>query len=543
MNAFFTLLHSDFLFAKRWIQSQPLSRGIILFGFLLVFGAVAIVLFYFSRVFFQNLQTFQVYGLLTVEYLLHAALIMVGWFTIWSAFAATATTVLTQSKERDFLLTQPISQQKIMGWLSFKTLLLNIVLFVILFLPVLLAYAAIFSSLNLISFIIVSVFVVSVVVLFSHSIGSFLGFLSAFVLQGKSYLPFLGIVLLFFLSAFSLLQVIFPRGLMRLYRAEPEEFLAIYNSLPLSSTLLPTKWLTSSFTHGFDAASIGAGFLALLVALLLYFLIRKDLVIIFQKMKEREIRSTATSRLTYAASNTFLQSRRPLLFKDWLSLRRTPSEAGYGIFLLFLLTFFLVFFYQAVQFQPDQEVNVSTLLFIFVWFMFFSTAYLLRLVFPLMAKEGETRWYLFTIPKKRTDIVNNKILLSHVLLIPHFILSVVLWILIPLPMSITLAVIVISIITLFLLTAVTIFFGFFAPEYDYAQEPEKTSTSTSGLAALLLSALTTGGGTWLVYQTVVGQLPQQSLALLAVVVIGVLTIWYSVFAKSIISRKDLYQSH
>lgn len=498
MNAFITLIHVDFVLAKRWFRSQSLSKLVVLLGFFVVFLGVAFLIFTFTKVFFQNLLTYQSFGELTIAYLLHASLILVGWFTIWSALASSLTTLLARSREREFLLTQPISPGQFLLWFSFKTFILTMLLFIMLFSPVLIAFYTVVFSGSFFSFTIASIVIIGIVVLIAHSVGTFIGIKSVSFLPGRGILALVGGIVIFFASAILLLQTIFPRTLTTLYKAEPEDFSRLYQSLPLSQDILPTKWLTTSLINGLDSRVIILAICALILASSIYFYLRSSVVDVLQKVRERTLITAATvHRKRYASATSFLKSKNALFLKEWYSLYRSPSEIGYAIFLFLLFIFFIALFYQVTLVQDSYTLRLSTLLFMYIWFVFFVTAYLLRLVFPLMAREGRSIWYLFTLPKAFEDFVRTKVFFSYMLILPHMLLIISLWLLLPLSWEVTIASICISLTTLVSLVVITIVFGFTSPQFDLADEPEKTTTSTRGIAALLTSVIIGSCGTYL----------------------------------------------
>ena len=204
--------------------------------------------------------------------------------------------------------------------------------------------------------------------------------------------------------------------------------------------------------------------------------------------------------ITLAGYNKFTQTNIPLVFKDWLSIIRNPSETGYAIFLGSMAVFFFLFLYLGIGHRLTNETwQLQLTVFSFAWILFFATAFFLRFLFPLIAREGKSAWYLFTMPITRNRILFSKILLSILLSIPVMIFAGLIWYLLPFAIGINSYLTYISMVVIFTLAISQILLGAILPNFSQSN-PEKISTSGMGLVTLLVSGfIATLAAKWIGY--------------------------------------------
>lgn len=487
MNNVGTLIGTDLIAIRRWFSTQRTSKLIVLLAFGIVFAGVAIGLFIFSKLFFQDFASNGRFGLLTAGYMIHAVIVMVAYLAIASSLASTFTFLLTPNKQIDFLVCLPLKPRIFILWVFIKSIILNFVLLLMLLSPVILAFQITFQNQITFSLLVRVCITLLALVLATTSVAEIIGYYSAPFIEEKGFIAaILGIVLFFALAAL-VLRLIFPQSLFILHDASPNEFFALYNRLPLVSPLLPTSWLTTTIVSGFSIQTLLAILFALLLSYLAQNLLSHRFLGLFQALKIQPHREGS-----YKSGSTlalpFFTLRQPFIYKDWLSVIRLPSEVRYGLFLLFMALFFFLLISYANRFEQSEfKLGLELVLFSFSWLLFFTTSYLLRLVFPLMAREIEAAWYLFTLPISRIRILRSKVLFGMILTLPHILLGISIWFLFPFFEKWRTVLIINSIIAVVILTLVHGLMGAISPNFDLGRDPEKVSTGSMGILTLLVS--------------------------------------------------------
>lgn len=510
----------DILSIIHWYRTQTISKILVLLGFGLVFVILATGIFFYSLLFFKNLARYEMYGFLTATYMIHAGVLILFWLSVGSSIASYTTHLFIPSNKNDYLLTLPVKPSKLVWWFFIRSFFLNTILISFIILPVLLSFGIAFFSSTLFIFFLGALALILLLVLSSNSIGGLISYLIAPHLKGKGINAVFLFLLIFIAIAILLAKLIFPQELTLLNHAEANEFLKIYNRLPLSNTFLPTYWLVQLMTFGGQnylfailAFTLGVVLFSLdfqsrrYISLCQLLKVHKNILSIYKKYADRYLALT----------------KLPIFYKDWLSIIRSPQEIGYGVFLLSLAFFFFLILSRAGNFgDMDKKANVDFVIFSFVWLLFFTTCYLLRLVFPLMAREGKSFWFMFTLPISINRIVWPKILLGLVLVIPHIFISIFMWFVLPFNKNIGMQALISAFSVLFL-SLVNGFLGTIAPNFPQGSDPEKVSTSTMGIATLIVSIIITAVLSFTIYQFLNGVWPA-NLAIMITLGIGILII-------------------
>lgn len=488
MSILLALLWADSLNMRRWFATKTISRLIVSLLFLIVFSGVAIGLFGASWAFFTNLASFELYGQLTASYVIHAALIIVLWLAISSSVVAAGGMILSLNPSLSLLLTLPIQQRVITHWVFLKTVLANLTLMLFVFLPIIIAYSQAFNLFTF-GFLFSAAIIISCIVILSASIGIPVALLLVHWLRGKEYIGGLAGLAVFFFGMVSLLKLIFPPGMSALHRVAGDAFLRQFDSLPLNHHLLPTYWFAQTLTTGFQAPVIISLIgVALVTWLSLQLQTRRFVPTV---LAEQSRPNTAQPAPIWRM--ILFKTKHPFVIKDLLSLSRTPSELGYGIFLITIAGFFFLFLSLATKgafLRPDWQVQLVR--FSFGWLLFFTTALALRFVFPLMAREGKSAWYIFSLPISRTAILTAKFKVTLLISLPIYVLTIIVWWWLPFVTSHRLIMVCLSLITALCLISWHVLLGAIQPNFKQGGDVDKLSTSSMGLLTVLLSALGVG---------------------------------------------------
>ncbi|MDO8657508.1 MAG: hypothetical protein Q7K55_02110 [Candidatus Levybacteria bacterium] len=506
MRQFFYLFAADLYAIKGWFSKQTFSRIFVLLGFLIVFSFVSYGLYFFSFNFFNMLGLYRMYGFLTATYLLHASIIMLLFLIFAASLASNLAFLLNRNRQMDYLLSLPIPSVSIVTWLFIRSSFLNLILLFIVFFPICFAFARVFLESQIFFFIFRFTFVLVSLVVITNAASSIFGQIAALKVKGKGILYAIFSVLIFILAGIFILKVIFPKQLFMFHRAEAEQFLSIYYSLPLSNHFLPTYWFTNYISDSNFLYGLYTAFLTISFALFSIYFQSKRFLCLTQSLKiHAEILS---SKKIKSLDKKISKTKWPIMYKDFLSIIRLPSEAGYGFFLIAIGVFFFSLFSIANNVRIEKDMwQKQFIIFSFIWLLFFTTSYLLRLVFPLMAREGKNAWYIFSLPLKRDKILFSKITLGLIFSLPFIVLSVLVWILLPFGSGHIIELSIISIYSVFILALTQGSLGAIFPNFSMSESPEKISTSMMGIASLFVSIFITAVNSFVIYKLIDGTMP------------------------------------
>lgn len=487
MDTVLALWWADFLGARRWFAARSVSRLIVVVLFFLLFGGIAYGLYTIGGIFFRDLASFGTYGELTAAYIIHAAIVVILWLAVVSSMVAGIGMLVSSSPTMSYLLSLPVGKKRLAVWMFLKTVSANVFIMFVAFIPIMLAYAGAFGTLDG-PFVARVALVLALVTYLSTGLGMLLALPLVRLIRGREYQTAVIGFLLFFLSMAALLRFVFPPSLSRLYEATLTEFHQIFSALPLNAPNIPTAWLAQTVLAG-DAASMAFSLLmtAAVVAVSLWAQATYSVPVLLYLRSRPFFMAVSGQR-----RQQILNAKDPLLVKDLLSVFRQPSESGYGMFLISVAVFFFAALGYGLQGELRQEAWKSQLtVFSFVWLMFFATALLLRFVFPLMAREGKSAWFLFGLPVPRRSILHAKLTFAAYAsgLLSVFAVAVLYFL--PFTAGFRLQLLSYSVAVMLLLSVVHACLGAIAPNFAMGDEPEKVSTSGMGLLTLLVSILVT----------------------------------------------------
>ena len=490
MGTITPLLWADLIGFRRWFSSQSVSKFVVFAAFVVVFGGVAWVLYGISSIFFRALAGFEEYGIITASYLIHASVLVVLWLAIGSSIASSVGLLLSPSRNLAYLVALPVRSSRITSWLFLKSAVASTALMAVVFVPIMSAYARAFDVASF-GFIVRILFVLFVIIIISGSIGSLVAYLTAARMKGREYVWAIIGISLFFAVMIALLRFIFPPTLARLSDVTAEEFSGVYASLPLVKYWLPTVWFLETVIVGFGSHSIMA-FIAAVVCVGLSLRYQSEqLLLRFQSARAQPYRDAAVSPVS---AERLKRVKFPFLYKDWLSISRMPSETGYALFLTSIAVFFFAFLSFGVSWQlRAASWQTELTVFSFAWIMFFATAYLLRIAFPLMAREGIASWFIFALPVVRSRLLWSKIALAVFLSVPIMVFSVVVWQILPFTVGNRMLLSAVTLVGIVSLAVSLVLIGAIAPNFREGNDPEKVSTSGMGLVALAVASLLTAG--------------------------------------------------
>jgi hypothetical protein len=479
------LLWADRIAATRWFTTKSVSRFIVVLLFFCVFGAVAFGVYAMSNAFFRSLMSYEQFGQMTAGYIIHAAIIIVLWLALGSSVASVTGLLLSSSPSFSYLLALPVSARTLNVWLFTKAVVANFLLMAFAFIPIAVAYGNAFGVLSLL-FLVRILLILLCIVFISSAVGMVAGLISVVWLRGREYPAAAAGITVFFSVMVGLLRLIFPPSLSKLYDAPASMFLPLFNSLPLNNPLLPTAWMSGTITGDFSLTTLLVLVLTTIVVLVCLEFQRTRLVPTLLRVRS----SNHAGRVSQTGFRVLGNTQDPLVLKDWFSIIRLPSETGYGLFLGSVAIFFFLMLSFGIRHELRQGTWVVQLsVFSFAWISFFATAFFLRFLFPLVAREGKSAWYIFTLPIPRSRILFAKILLSIFFSIPVMVFAGLVWYLLPFAGDTRNQLIGVSMVFILILAISHVLFGAVLPNFSQGNDPEKVSTSGMGLLVLLVSGL------------------------------------------------------
>ncbi len=458
MSAFLAILNLDLYAGRDWFKRQTVSKLIVAGLYLTVLLGVAFGIYFWSNSFFKYLFTYESFGAETALYVLRAAVLTLTWIGILSSLISTLSFLLTSDKHTDLLLTMPISDFLISLRSTIRSLFVNLTLLLVSIFPLLLAYFHSVSS---------AVGILVLVLFFSQFAGSLLGYLLSLFLSIKHgwYFGaiFGGLIILF---TWYIFRQVFPPELKLLSDIPADKYSSLFNSLPLMAGI----WSSNQF---------GVLLVVFTVFLVLFSLTLQKILFIpsWQSAKIHLSSIKKTPAINYKSVS--------LITKDYLSIMRSPKDILYLLFLLSMMVAFFSLFSRGylVNNIPDK-FRVDALSFSFGWLVFFSGTYLIRLIYPLMINEGQSRWWYFTLPSFPRDLLSSKISVSLIFSLPLLFIALLEWNLLPFAFSRPFL-ISFSIFSLAFLAVYFPLIGAISPEFRLAYQPENASTSFTGLIAIV----------------------------------------------------------
>lgn len=500
MTFLLSLLHLDYLSLRAYFRRATLTKLAVITGFLVVLIGIYLTILALCLTFFYGLSFYEEFGQLTVGYIFNTALVVLFWLAIGSSLITFLGQTTKPSPVLNKLLTWGVPVKILAIWTQIKNLFVSMALIFLFVSPVQFAYNYIFSQ-QIILANQIKVFILSLALAgLSQAVAILLGvYLSPVLVRINRWLVFGLGSLGFVVGAGMLISLLLPSSLRRLYYSQPDEFMLLYNQLPLNSALTPSKILADNLIHGISLT----GTILVLVcftafASSLWWLSRRFTCLI------QQMQIQSRSKLTNSLLTLDKKSSLPLVRLWLISIIRDARELGYVVFFTLLVA---VFYGLLSQSQLVREFELQWLpqlvLVSLVWILFISTAYSLRLVYPLAARMKKFAWMLAVQPASRNEQLFSLLLTAWILSLPLMLINLIVWISLPLSLTWTITGLFVSLILIDTLVLLSLFLGAIQPDFEHADQPELTSTSATGLVCLSWSLILVGVSSWLMYLSIV----------------------------------------
>lgn len=470
MRSLFSLWQSDRKAVVSWIRQHTVAKVFVIVCFTLLGLGVSLFIYAYFSIFFRSMVLYEIFGVLTAQYIVNASMMVVTWLGIMSAVFASLVIWNRNDRKMQYLNTLPVPVWVIFVYTFLPTLVTSGILLLLTGGPVVFAFNQVFGQFPWVAALVE-------VTLFSQAIGTLLalGLLKAFLRFGQKtgWLSLVGFVAL----SVVLVKLLFPDALRALYFSTPENFFEIFRGLPLVKLA------------GINLPWVGGLSGSLIILILSWWWQSRNWVSLRNSLQSRPQQNTQNT-LQEMKWLGIIRKRMPLVYKDLLSVLRVRTESAYGVFLLGMVIFFFVVLKLARSSRPfDRVEEIDLVLFSLAWLWFFATAYWLRLVFPLTAREGQVRWWYLTLPIKRSEFLVNKIMTGLLFSLPLLILVAFLGVFWPFGMGREL--VWFSLIAFVPMTVLSVCLGTIKPNFAESQSAEKISTSGMGLVNLGINGILT----------------------------------------------------
>ncbi len=487
-STFKTLYLCDLREIKSYFSSQTLSKLAIFLAFILVFTGLEFLTYQIGRQYLYIVRSSRDYAFVTADYILRAIVLLLFWLGIGSSTISTISFLLNKNINLSYLVSLPLNILELVAWRLSKTIFLNTILLSVVLFPVLLVFERGFFREFGFWFYLSTFSLLFSLSTLTSAIGGILGSVLVRINSKPNFIISLLGMGIFIAILVLLFNFIFPTSLYRLAQASPEEFSRIYSSLPLSNKWIPTNWLSGLFT--FRSQFYWLTSQVLIYTLLVFYLKFQEKYFLNTYLKISSKPLSQPSIYTHPIPFKKLSPGNSLIVKDFYQIIRSPGEASYALFIYFLVILFFSLFSKArIETEmPSNWINMF-ITFAFGGLMFFTNTFLLRMAFPAMAREGESRWYLLTLPLPRQIFWWSKLIFVVLMGVPFLLMTLFLW---PslgfvnhqdyLPLTF------LSFFLVFIISLSQGFLGLIRPNFQESNSAEKISTSLMGIVTLIITS-------------------------------------------------------
>jgi len=484
MIKLFTLLLADFKQTNLWFKKHKFAKLTVFLTSLLILVGLINILFWGSYSYFWSIKFFEPYGKLTAGYVLHSGLIITTWFVFISSFIHIFQSIIKPSQEILYLLKQPIEPYILSIWVTFRNWFINSILMLIFWLPVSFAYNYVFRSFSNLGLVFTTILITLLITAVIQVISTLITLMITPLVKSHGNLLANGGIVGFILTTWGIISLVYPSSMRELLRIEIDRFNEIFFNLPLNR-----GWVISGrIIKYFETGNLNQLFLPLSISLLIIFIGAIINSLLITKSWQRVLaKDHSKNPHTIPASWWY---RYPHQLKEILILIRDNSEKNALFFFTGLLAFFFFFLQRSVKINLELNNNIESLTaFSLGAILFISTAFLLRIVFPLLSREGKSAWYLLRESKTNLDVYKIKANFAKILISLLFVLVNISWLLMPLPLEIKQSLIIYSTIGVILLGWLNLGMGLMVTEWEKGDAPDQISTSGIGIITLLFSLI------------------------------------------------------
>lgn len=490
MKKLLVLLLLDVCRLRNWFKTHSGIKIIVFFGFFLVVLFIIAIEYLLASNFFLLSSAYEQFGKAVADYSLNSAFLVLFIFGTVSSIGS-ASGALYKPNFLKFLMSSPLEPEIIfLSRLLFSFFGTLVLLFTFLA-PPLYAYYQNFPSSP--DYFLRSLLVIFILAVSSHNLGSILSLLLTKKFKKISGPALLSLFSFALFGSFALLKFLFPPEFFRLHQAADwQEFSANLGKLPLLSTLLPTNWLTKTITSSWSAVTVYALLSAFGIAVLTYLLGKawyqsswmqaQETRFIAGKPVSKNLPSVPLLRLSY--------NQVGLTLNELIGILRTSSDLFYLAFLFSLTVVLLILVKNIPRLLSINPENIPFLIsFSFAGLCYLFMTLSLRIIYPSMAKEKKTAWYLFSLPLHRLQILRSKMTFALLISFPAILMGIIAALLVKTTLAVTFTFCFLFSLTTIVISLSQLFFGVISPNFSESDNPDASGTSGSGMAAIVFSLL------------------------------------------------------
>ncbi|HWS48585.1 MAG TPA: hypothetical protein VN174_00860 [Candidatus Methanoperedens sp.] len=490
MNITKALLVRERQRSLNWLKDNTATKLFVIFAFFLVILGIIFAEYKITSIYLSFINNYPPFGPAIALYSLKVAVFMLFIFAIISSTVISLST-LYQSPSLTHLFTLPISPTSIYkskfipGWISSLFVLLLIF-------PLFYIYNKyIFKSGSFFIVVSLGLIILSTV---SQALGTIISTTITFLFGKINRKKQLFVFISMFAAFAFLIKLLFPSGLYKLYDSTNySSFQNQLDSFPLMGKLLPTNWLVDALGGNFNLFSL---FVTLVTVVALLVLVREiGNKYYLSAWRHAQNQSFLASNNSPQKVKSFfpkiLDSKNiyyPLIINDVLSLLRSSKEVNYTVFLGSMLLILVLSIKNLVILKDTTQ----GLLFAIYLIAFVSTTLIflisaIRSIFPLVARERGTSWFSFTLPISRKKYLFQKVIFSFLVGFPSILVSVLVVSGLRLAREDALIFVLFMSLTIILNNLIQCLFGAINPNFKESDNSDAISTSSQGIAGLILS--------------------------------------------------------
>lgn len=495
------LWYADLKQTANYFKDQTVAKAVTVVATVSGLAGLSALVFYISKRYFEAFQIYEPYGLLTSRYLLHAGLVVAGWLVLISSLFTIFNTLASKSRQTTFMLYQPDMAESYGLWIFLRSSLITSLLLGLLWVPALTAFSQVYSSLTTLSSIVIAIFLTVVTGTLLQSLGAVISsYLTPLLFRTKAlFATATGVVLI--LGTIGLVQFVLPNALGKLLRIDISLFETQYAQLPLNNPLFPTGQAVQFFETGNSLQLVPLVALSLGVILISANIFVQRILFVSKK-----IAATEAKHVSWQVPSTFWFNY-PVMTKELLGVLRVQSERNALLFFIGLYAFFFFFLQRAFVINPELVTYSQTLLqFSLGAVLFITIAAFLRLVFPLLSREGSGGWLQLREPNAIAKFQGSKHGIASLLAITLLSISYVGWSSLPIDLLSTTSIILLHSIGLIFIASSSSSLGLLVRDWHHGDQPDIVSTSLIGLLSLSLSLLAVAGSIWFLSQVQLNQI-------------------------------------
>lgn len=493
MNSLFTWYRYSRNLIRGWFKEQRGPKLLVLAVFLLLGLLIMSGIYVFAFSFFMMLAAGGKFGLLVATYAFNVGFIlMILLLTLMSALSLYGR--LFNAPELTHWFTLPLSSKQILFKRMAETVIQSLFFSSLVLFPVASAFARAFALPT--SYLSRTGLVMTLLTLITESLS--LGLIFLIHKRKRTWL----LSIFFILMMYLIVKIAFPPEFTTLNQLADESlFNEKFQALTFNRLNPPTLWLAKTLTQGIGREALKAIGLTLVLLAGVWLYSAKRYGVFFQEHKALR-QSETESQKHFPVYKSVAQS---LITHEFKALFfQAPDRLYFGLTtILGLLFVLLIGRIPLPKAHPELLPILYTIIISGLGYL--MTVMSLRLIYPLLAREKRTAWWLFTKPLPKSLLLDSKLGLTLLLTLPFMLLTILAVSTLTLPYFNYLMILVLTLTMIITIGIANFCSGVIFPVFAEADNPETMSTSMSGLFTLGQACLVIMFTAWTLNQLLGGK--------------------------------------